>query len=102
MVIVGAGHAGGRAAQALREFGWTGPVMMIGAEPHLPYERPPVSKGLLTGEQTPEHAPPPHTYVHAAPSFCHWPLASQSCGCSPVHRLLPGVQTPVHAPALQT
>ncbi|MFM2348843.1 MAG: hypothetical protein RL654_3596 [Pseudomonadota bacterium] len=54
MVIVGAGHAGGRAAQALREFGWTGPVMMIGAEPHLPYERPPVSKGLLTGEQTPE------------------------------------------------
>jgi 3-phenylpropionate/trans-cinnamate dioxygenase ferredoxin reductase subunit len=54
MVIVGAGHAGGRAAQALREFGWTGPVMMIGAEPHLPYERPPLSKGLLTGEQTPE------------------------------------------------
>jgi 3-phenylpropionate/trans-cinnamate dioxygenase ferredoxin reductase subunit len=51
MVIVGAGHVGGRAAQALRQFGWTGPILMIGAEPHLPYERPPLSKGLLTGEQ---------------------------------------------------
>lgn len=51
MVIVGAGHVGGRAAQALREFGWRGPIVLIGAEPHLPYERPPLSKGLLTGEQ---------------------------------------------------
>jgi len=51
MVIVGAGHVGGRAAQTLRELGWGGPVVMIGAEPHLPYERPPLSKGLLTGEQ---------------------------------------------------
>ncbi|MEY8877397.1 MAG: NAD(P)/FAD-dependent oxidoreductase, partial [Leptothrix sp. (in: b-proteobacteria)] len=54
MVIVGAGHVGGRAAQALRELGWTGPVVLIGAEPHLPYERPPLSKGLLTGAQLPE------------------------------------------------
>jgi len=51
MVIVGAGHVGGRAAQRLREFGWAGPIVLIGAEPHLPYERPPLSKGLLTGEQ---------------------------------------------------
>lgn len=51
MVIVGAGHAGGRAAQTLRELGWTGPIVMVGAEPALPYERPPLSKGLLTGEQ---------------------------------------------------
>ena len=51
MVIVGAGHVGGRAAQALRQFGWRGPIVLIGAEPHLPYERPPLSKGLLTGEQ---------------------------------------------------
>ncbi|MEY8690063.1 MAG: NAD(P)/FAD-dependent oxidoreductase [Leptothrix sp. (in: b-proteobacteria)] len=49
MIIVGAGHVGGRAAQALREFGWTGPIMLVGAEAHLPYERPPLSKGLLTG-----------------------------------------------------
>ena len=52
MVIVGAGHVGGRTAQALREFGWKGPIVMIGAEPHAPYERPPLSKGVLTGEQS--------------------------------------------------
>ena len=52
MVIVGAGHVGGRASQALREFGWAGPIMLIGTEPHLPYERPPLSKALLTGERT--------------------------------------------------
>jgi 3-phenylpropionate/trans-cinnamate dioxygenase ferredoxin reductase component len=52
MLIIGAGHVGGRAAQALREFGWQGGVLMIGAEPHLPYERPPLSKGLLTGERS--------------------------------------------------
>jgi 3-phenylpropionate/trans-cinnamate dioxygenase ferredoxin reductase subunit len=51
MVIVGAGHVGGRAAAALREFGWSGRIVMIGAEPHLPYERPPLSKQLLTGER---------------------------------------------------
>ncbi len=52
MVIVGAGHCGGRAAQALREFGWTGPIDLVGMERHAPYERPPLSKELLTGEKT--------------------------------------------------
>jgi 3-phenylpropionate/trans-cinnamate dioxygenase ferredoxin reductase component len=48
MVIVGAGECGARAAFALREAGYDGPVMLIGAEPHLPYERPPLSKeGML-------------------------------------------------------
>jgi 3-phenylpropionate/trans-cinnamate dioxygenase ferredoxin reductase subunit len=51
MVIVGAGHTGGRAAHALREAGWKGPVTVISAEPGLPYERPPLSKGMLTGEK---------------------------------------------------
>jgi 3-phenylpropionate/trans-cinnamate dioxygenase ferredoxin reductase component len=51
MVIVGAGHVGGRAAQALREFGWGGEILLIGEEIHLPYERPPLSKALLTGER---------------------------------------------------
>jgi 3-phenylpropionate/trans-cinnamate dioxygenase ferredoxin reductase component len=55
MAIVGAGHVGGRAAQALREFGWQGRVVMIGAETHLPYERPPLSKQLLTGEREALH-----------------------------------------------
>jgi 3-phenylpropionate/trans-cinnamate dioxygenase ferredoxin reductase subunit len=52
MVIVGAGHTGGRAAHALREAGWRGPLTLIGAEPHVPYERPPLSKGMLTGEKS--------------------------------------------------
>ena len=53
MAIVGAGHVGGRAAQALRAAGWRGRIALIGAEAHLPYERPALSKGLLTGEQDP-------------------------------------------------
>ncbi len=49
LIIVGAGHAGGRAALTLREEGYTGRLMLIGDELHLPYERPPLSKGLLQG-----------------------------------------------------
>lgn len=48
MVIVGAGEAGTRAALALREEGFDGDITLVGAEPHLPYERPPLSKeGML-------------------------------------------------------
>ena len=45
IVIVGAGECGVRAAFALREAGFEGPITLIGNEPHLPYERPPLSKG---------------------------------------------------------
>jgi 3-phenylpropionate/trans-cinnamate dioxygenase ferredoxin reductase component len=44
MVIIGAGECGTRAAFALRENGYAGRITLIGAEPHLPYERPPLSK----------------------------------------------------------
>lgn len=54
MVIIGAGHCGGRAAQVLRELGWTGPIDLVGQESHAPYERPPLSKDLLTGQKTAE------------------------------------------------
>ncbi|HEX3064804.1 MAG TPA: FAD-dependent oxidoreductase [Dongiaceae bacterium] len=50
-VIAGAGHLGGRAAHALREYGWQGPIQLIGEERHLPYERPPLSKGILLGQR---------------------------------------------------
>ncbi|HUK59792.1 MAG TPA: FAD-dependent oxidoreductase [Stellaceae bacterium] len=49
-VIVGAGHAGGRAAEALRATGHKGRVTLLGAERHPPYERPPLSKELLAGQ----------------------------------------------------
>ena len=49
IVIVGAGLAGGTAATELREHGYDGRVVLIGAEEHPPYERPPLSKGYLLG-----------------------------------------------------
>ncbi|NYV78772.1 FAD-dependent oxidoreductase, partial [Streptomyces sp. UH6] len=50
VVIAGAGMAGVRTAVALREQGFDGPVTLIGAEPHPPYDRPPLSKGVLLGK----------------------------------------------------
>ncbi|MFI8815119.1 MULTISPECIES: NAD(P)/FAD-dependent oxidoreductase [unclassified Streptomyces] len=50
VVIVGAGMAGVQTAVALRERGFTGPVVLIGAEPHQPYDRPPLSKAVLLGK----------------------------------------------------
>lgn len=44
MVVVGAGECGTRAAFALRENGWSGPVTLVGGEAEIPYERPPLSK----------------------------------------------------------
>src|SRR5829696_5300796 len=51
-VIVGAGQAGAKAAEALREEGHDGRIVLIGAEPEMPYERPPLSKDYLRGEAT--------------------------------------------------
>jgi len=48
-VIVGAGLAGAKAAQTLREEGFDGDVVLLGEEPERPYERPPLSKGVLLG-----------------------------------------------------
>ena len=50
VVIVGAGHAGGSVAALLRQYGWQGPVTLIGTEPVPPYQRPPLSKAWLKGE----------------------------------------------------
>ena len=54
-VIAGAGLAGAKAAQTLREEGFDGRVVLVGAEPELPYERPPLSKSYMAGE-TPRDA----------------------------------------------
>ncbi|MFJ9078115.1 NAD(P)/FAD-dependent oxidoreductase [Streptomyces sp. NPDC102278] len=50
VVIVGAGMAGVQTAVALREQGFTGPLTLLGAEPHQPYDRPPLSKAVLLGK----------------------------------------------------
>jgi 3-phenylpropionate/trans-cinnamate dioxygenase ferredoxin reductase component len=48
-VIVGGSLAGAKAAETLRKEGFGGPVVLVGAEPETPYERPPLSKGYLLG-----------------------------------------------------
>ncbi|MEE4284046.1 MAG: FAD-dependent oxidoreductase [Pseudomonadales bacterium] len=52
MVIIGAGHAAGQAAASLRQAKYEGPITIIGDEPHVPYQRPPLSKQYLSGEQS--------------------------------------------------
>lgn len=54
ILIVGGGQAGSSLAQKLRSLGYEGEVMLVGAEPVPPYERPPLSKGYLLGEQEKE------------------------------------------------
>eukprot|EP01037_Dinobryon_pediforme_P019542 gene19542-19977_t len=50
ILIVGAGQAGAQAVQSLRQGGYQGALTLVGNEPHLPYQRPPLSKKYLTGE----------------------------------------------------
>ena len=52
--MVGASLAGLRAAEELRRLGFDGRLVMVGAESHLPYDRPPLSKAVLAGEAQPE------------------------------------------------
>ena len=56
VVIVGGGLAGAKTAEALRDQGYGGPIVLFAAERHLPYERPPLSKGYLKGESPIEDA----------------------------------------------
>ena len=50
IVIVGGGLAGAKTAEALRDNGYTGSITLVGAENHLPYERPPLSKSYLAAQ----------------------------------------------------
>ena len=54
IVVIGAGLAGVNAVEELRTQGYTGDITLIGAERHPPYERPPLSKGLLLGTADPD------------------------------------------------
>ncbi|WP_207479407.1 NAD(P)/FAD-dependent oxidoreductase [Arenibaculum pallidiluteum] len=54
MLILGASHAGVLLAATLRENGWEEPITIVGEEPSPPYQRPPLSKGLIAGEVEPE------------------------------------------------
>lgn len=51
-LVIGAGHAGAQLAASLRQEGWSGEIVLIGDEPALPYQRPPLSKAYLAGKST--------------------------------------------------
>ncbi|MDN4507901.1 FAD-dependent oxidoreductase, partial [Dietzia maris] len=46
-LVVGASHAGAQLAASLRQDGWSGEIVLIGEEPTVPYQRPPLSKAYL-------------------------------------------------------
>jgi 3-phenylpropionate/trans-cinnamate dioxygenase ferredoxin reductase subunit len=59
IVIAGAGLAAQRCCETLRASGHEGPIVMVGAEPHAPYDRPPLSKAVLAGEEVDPALRPP-------------------------------------------
>src|SRR3984957_3173771 len=60
ILIVGAGQAGAQAVDTLRREGFGGRLVLIGNEPHLPYQRPPLSKQYLAGAMPAERLPLRH------------------------------------------
>jgi 3-phenylpropionate/trans-cinnamate dioxygenase ferredoxin reductase component len=65
-VVVGASLAGARAVEALRSEGFAGRLVLVGAEHHLPYDRPPLSKGVVLGEKEPDGI-----LIHDAEFYSH-------------------------------
>jgi 3-phenylpropionate/trans-cinnamate dioxygenase ferredoxin reductase subunit len=72
-VIIGAALAGAKAAETLREEGYGGRVVLVGDEPELPYERPPLSKQYLTAEAERDsaHVHPREYYAERAIELLH-------------------------------
>lgn len=86
-VIVGASLAGGRAAETLRERGYDGRLVLVGAELNRPYERPPLSKGYLQGTYPLEKVflrPPDYYEQHAVELH----LAVRATALNPAERLV--------------
>ncbi len=84
VVIAGASLAGLRAAQALRNSGHEGPVVVVGDEEHLPYTRPPLSKEVLAGAQEAEQTALPSDRI---PDI-EWRLGVTATGLDPAAREL--------------
>ncbi|GAA1954442.1 FAD-dependent oxidoreductase [Nocardioides panacihumi] len=69
VVVIGAGLAAANAVETLRESGFDGSITVVGREPHPPYERPPLTKGFLTGADPIEAAFPHDTDWYADKSI---------------------------------
>lgn len=76
IVVVGASLAGLRAAETIRDKGFTGSLTMIGDEPYEPYDRPPLSKGVLLGKSTAERTALPRRRAIDA----EWRLGTAATG----------------------
>ena len=72
LVIVGASYAGLQLASSARELGFEEDILIVGDEPHPPYQRPPLSKGLLTGKATLDQLwlRSPEFYAHKRIELC--------------------------------
>ena len=79
VAIVGASLAGWHAAKALRREGFDGTLTLIGAEPHRPYDRPPLSKQVLAGRIPPESTALPQDSGLEA----EWRLGTPAVGLDP-------------------
>ena len=96
IVVVGGGLAAANAVEELREQGYDGRIALLGAEPHLPYERPPLSKGLLLGNDEPESA-----FVHDAGWYAEHdvdlrPAAGRPRSTWPRHVVMPAASEPAY------
>lgn len=78
VVIVGAGLGGLRAAESLRGAGYDGHLVIVGDEPHLPYNRPPLSKEALAGGVAVEDL---HFRRRASVDDVEWRLGSPAASC---------------------
>jgi 3-phenylpropionate/trans-cinnamate dioxygenase ferredoxin reductase subunit len=83
LVIVGASLAGLRAAQAARAAGFEGELVVVGDEEHLPYTRPPLSKELLAGAQTPDDCAFPSQAIEV-----EWRLGVAAAGLDRARRVV--------------
>ncbi len=75
MVVVGASLAGVRAAESLRDAGYDGALTVVGAEGHRPYDRPPLSKQVLTGK-----VEPGQIALDVGHLDCQWLLGTAAIG----------------------
>ena len=87
VVIVGAGLTASRAVETLRGDGFDGDVTIVGAEPHFPYERPPLSKGYLQGTKERDSVFP-HTSDWYAQQNITLALGTRATRLDPAQRLL--------------
>lgn len=85
VLIVGASLGGLRCAEALRREGYEGPIKVLGEEIHMPYNRPPLSKNLLTGEGGVEEVSiPPKDSVDNV----EWVLGTRAVGLDPQNHIV--------------